>query len=299
MDLHPAGFTTSEAFGTSGNQQVGYAGIMESGLELRAMLWSGTAASAIDLHPAAGYQNSIAESVSANTQVGAGINSLGNLEWTSHALMWRSTAESIVSLHPSGFQTSYATAVEGEWQAGYGKKEGVERALLWQGTADSVVDLHPAGLRRSKVHGMSETSQVGAGTNLNPHALLWHGTADSVVDLHPAGYLSSQAFDASVDTQVGIAVTQNGRERAMAWNGTSESAIDLHEMLQGLGFNLRDSRAIGISENGDIVGWAYDGTRGYAIKWTLVPEPPSIAILLLAIPALISMSRAGRRGRRE
>ncbi len=81
----------------------------------------------------------------------------------------------------------------------------------------------------------------------------------------------------------------------MAWSGSSASAIDLHDTLQSLGHNFRSSWAIGISENGDIVGSAYDGFRTVAIKWTLVPEPASMGLLFLAIPAAIAARRLARR----
>src|SRR2546425_8460222 len=50
IDLHPDGFAYSEAVGTFGGQQVGY-GILNTGYA-HALLWSGSAASVVDLHPA-------------------------------------------------------------------------------------------------------------------------------------------------------------------------------------------------------------------------------------------------------
>src|SRR4051794_37298081 len=51
VNLHPDGFTWSQALGISGSGsvQVGYGGHIASG-QVRAILWNGTAASAIDLH---------------------------------------------------------------------------------------------------------------------------------------------------------------------------------------------------------------------------------------------------------
>lgn len=46
VDLHPAGYTRSAAVAVAGGKQVGYATSGSS----HAMLWCGTAASAIDRH---------------------------------------------------------------------------------------------------------------------------------------------------------------------------------------------------------------------------------------------------------
>ena len=64
VSLHPAGAIESKAYGVSGGQQVGYATI--SGYYEHASLWSGTAASWVDLEallPAGVYNRSEAFSV--------------------------------------------------------------------------------------------------------------------------------------------------------------------------------------------------------------------------------------------
>lgn len=88
MNLNPTGSSSSQAFGTNGTQQVGVATI--AGVE-RAALWSGTAASWVDLHALlpSNYNYSEARSVwsdGVNTYVaGIGVNtSTGNYE----ALLW-------------------------------------------------------------------------------------------------------------------------------------------------------------------------------------------------------------------
>src|SRR6476646_8920764 len=49
--LHPSGFYGSQAFGVSGNSQAGVS-TAATGSPSHATLWSGTAASYVDLHPA-------------------------------------------------------------------------------------------------------------------------------------------------------------------------------------------------------------------------------------------------------
>ena len=53
VDLNPTGLVvaTSVAYGTNGTQQVGYGNGTDTGGEDHAMVWSGTAASAVDLNP--------------------------------------------------------------------------------------------------------------------------------------------------------------------------------------------------------------------------------------------------------
>ena len=81
--LHPlTGFDSSEAWGVSGGQQVGHGGGDATGCSIHALLWSGTAASIIDLHSylPVGYTSSFAY----------GIDSAGNVVGIadSHAVMW-------------------------------------------------------------------------------------------------------------------------------------------------------------------------------------------------------------------
>ena len=82
---------------TNGTQQVGFGGFSNG--YRHALLWSGTAASAIDLTPI-GYDISDAMAISGNQQVGYGWGPAagpGNYE---HALLWSGTAASAVDLPP-------------------------------------------------------------------------------------------------------------------------------------------------------------------------------------------------------
>jgi hypothetical protein len=107
-----------------------------------ALLWHGSADSAIDLHPA-GFDSSQATGVWGETQVGSGVldtstNAVG------HALLWRGSAESVVDLHPPGYHSSGAAAVARNFQIGGGvlADGGVPVPLVWNGTAQSAVDLN-------------------------------------------------------------------------------------------------------------------------------------------------------------
>ena len=155
VDLHPASFAnaiSSQAIAINGGHEAGTALMqLTSGNATyqvyHAFVWSGTAASAIDLNPA-GYYQSEAAGVSITQQVGNGQATISD---PSHALLWFGTAASVVDLNPAGFNTTFAVATNGINQIGYGfgtATGGDSHALLWSGSAASVVDLQnflPAG----------------------------------------------------------------------------------------------------------------------------------------------------------
>ena len=88
-NLNPAGSLFSNAYAASGGQQAGYADV---GGVIRASLWSGTAASWVDLHAflPAGFSESRAQGISSdgvNTYIaGSGFNTLTS---RNEALLWR------------------------------------------------------------------------------------------------------------------------------------------------------------------------------------------------------------------
>src|SRR5262249_12513465 len=133
VDLHPTNLANSIASalqGTDGTHQVGYADFFfsfEQGTVEHAMLWSGTAASAVDLHPtnsSLDILNSQALRGAGQQQVGWGFY-VGGPNAGSHALLWTGTAASTVDLNPTalfgGNETfSFANATNGSQQVGYG-----------------------------------------------------------------------------------------------------------------------------------------------------------------------------------
>ena len=269
--LHPAGFDNSYAAGVSENTQAGVSvntqvggGYNSAGGSEHALLWSGTAASAIDLHPA-GFGSSYANGVYGNNQVGYGNTQVGRV---SHALLWSGTAASAIDLNPpAGFTNSSATGVYGNTQVGQGGVAGgLNHALLWSGTAASVVDLHPAGFDNSRATGVSGNNQVGSGRSTatgRSHALLWSGTAASAIDLHPAGFTDSNATGVSGNSQVGYGIYSAGQggNHALLWSGSAASAVDLHPA------GVTDSFALAVSGNTQ-VGYVLAGIIGqHAVLW--------------------------------
>lgn len=251
------------------------------------MLWSGTAASAVDLNPA-GFHDSTAVGVCGTQQVG-----FGNTPIAEQALLWNGTADSVVELTPAGSNPTEAIATDGHHQVGrvtisQGDGSYLVHAVMWSGTAASMVDLNPAGFSGSAGLGVGGDQQVGWIVDGNEnHAALWTGRANSVVNLYPGRGLS-------------YAVATNGRQQAgqvdnqaVVWNGTADSMVNLHSLLPA--GNWAASSASSIDAQGNVFGIAYgissnDGVPQaimHAIEWQNVPEPTSTALLLVAAPLLL------------
>jgi len=213
VDLNPDLWNTSVAMGVGGGLQVGTANRQQVCGEkkgacngtytvVQPFLWSGSAASAVNLTPFnLGYGGGQAYGTDGVQQVGVGMQQVGFGAYSQpFAVLWTGTADSAVSLNPSNSTESAAYAVAGGQQAGY--IYSFQHAALWTGTAASVVDLHPAGYTSSQAHATNGTQQAGFGWVASPaqvnrqHALVWSGSAASVVDLDqfmPLGFTQANA----------------------------------------------------------------------------------------------------------
>lgn len=224
--LTPAGSSASRAFACGGGQQAGHK-IDEIG-QLHAGLWTGTAASWVDLHPAA-RDYSEALGARGGQQVGYTFHlSLKRFEFS--ACLWNGSAESVVYLVPSGSYDSYAQATDGLQQVGMTRfAKGDAHAALWTGSAASFVDLNPSGFAGSWAFGVGDGQQVGNAYALGSYevAFLWSGSAASGLNLHPAGAFESAAYGVSRGRQVGFANIGTGQHAAL-WSGTAASFVDLN-----------------------------------------------------------------------
>lgn len=297
IELHPAGFYSSQATATAGAKQVGTGMSYSSGTH--ALLWSGSAASFVDLHPnGTNFTTSEAYGISSDgaQQVGDAYSVENNI--APHAALWGGTAASFVDLNPVGFATSVANGSSGTQQVGNGSltTNGSAHALLWAGTAASVIDLNPVGFSGSNAIGTNGTQQVGDGARAvqgsHNHALLWAGTAASYVDLNPSGMAESVATGILGAQEVGYgSPTANGLYHALVWSGTAASAVDLGAVLPSM---FTSSYASSIQGN-TVYGYAIDTNYQYhAIAWTVsAPEPAGLSLLLLG--GLTYLRRARRR----
>jgi List-Bact-rpt repeat protein len=174
--IHPATlpFNFSKALGIRNGQQVGYVsnasypyGETLSYHPLsHAVLWTGSAASAVDLNPA-GYTASEALATNGTQQGGWAYNSLP-LQ-SQHAALWSGTADSFIDMNPAGYSDSRITALTATQQVGdgwagpMGAMGSVRHALVWSGTPGSVVDLNqylPAGYIHAVATGIDANGNV-------------------------------------------------------------------------------------------------------------------------------------------
>lgn len=193
VDLTPfgLGYGAGQALATDGVQQVGY-GQQVIGANAfsgpSAVVWTGTADSAVDLNPSGSIQSQ-ANAISGGQQVGSGF-------YPSRALLWMGTAESFVDLHPAGYASSEANATNSVQQAGVGfvgdatTLVGHKHALVWTGTAASVVDLNqfmPPGFTDAAATGINAAGNIVGWASkgspdiaANVHAVMWVQGAPTV-----------------------------------------------------------------------------------------------------------------------
>lgn len=283
VDLHPEGLYSSEIMGVSGTQMVGWGNATTANYG-HAYLWDAATGSTVDLNPV-GFTNSVAHGTDGFQQVGQGIDS-------SVALLWTGTAASVVNLQPAGCIQSAANGVSGGQQVGVGVlPTGKIHAFLWSGTAESAVDLNPRGHARSWAGGICGGQQVG---KVDDHATLWTGTAASAIDLNPYGAQYSVAQATNGTQQVGIAnvyYNLSSANHAYVWDGTAAGGVDLHLLLPA-GFAYSEARSI--DAQGNIVGIAEDASgRTHAILWQAIPEPATLSLLALGVPAVWRKRRGG------
>jgi hypothetical protein len=213
---------TSQAASISNGQQAGWITV---GSFEQAGIWSGTAQSWVNLHPAsAGWSQ--AYGIGGGKQVGR-----ARVGGVVHASLWSGTAASWVDLHPAGAWRSDAYATTGTQHVGFVEVSlGTTNAALWGGSSSSWGNLNPAGATSSGAYGIGGGQQVGwAVVSGSPRASLWSGSAASWINLHPAppaGATDSFARATNGSQQAGWA-TINGLPHASLWSGTAASWVDL------------------------------------------------------------------------
>lgn len=269
--LKPAQYSDFTLLGTDNQHQVGNGVPVSSPNGMgHALLFSGTADSAVDLHPATFFRT-VAWAVSGSQQVGYGSLTDGGPD---HPLLWTGTAASVLDLLPAGAEKGHAFAVRNGVQAGSVAAPGAKsHAAIWHGASSSFQDVNPAGFQSSGIAAISDKDYVGSGLpvgalpvgSVSPsHALRWVGT--QVIDLHPAGMLASFASATDGKTQVG-AYTKDSNTlfRACLWRGSSSSFVDLHALLPPYYYQ---SQATGV-QGKTVYGWALKPDTWVAVTWKL------------------------------
>ena len=283
IDLNPSSWTQSVAAGVGGGRQVGSAtrsvvcttkkGQCPGGVrtEFHPFMWSGSAASAVDLTPLGlGFGAGRALATDGVQQVGTGYQVIGvNAFAGPFAVVWSGAADSAVNLNPPDSSTSQANGVSGGQQVGYGYVPS--RALLWNGSADTKVELHPAGYESSVANATNGVQQAGSGF-------------------------------------VGDASANATHRHALVWSGSAESAVDLNKFLPP---GYTDAAATGIDAAGNVVGWASKGSSDvpanvHAVMWKPVSSDAVFAQSLAlsrssitggeGVQATVTLSRPAPQG---
>ncbi|HEV7894095.1 MAG TPA: hypothetical protein VGP08_25995 [Pyrinomonadaceae bacterium] len=211
------GFGAGQAYGTDGVQQVGVGwkvvgfGAYSSP---SAMLWAGTADSAVSLNPADSNE-SVAYAVAGGQQVGYAYS-------FQHATLWTGSAASAVDLHPAGYTASQARATNGVQQAGFGWVNNAAQiphrhALVWSGSAASVVDLNqfmPLGFTDAAVTGIDAAGNVvgwavkgSANGTASTHAVMWV-PSDAAPNFSQGVVLSQSSVVAGDSVQATVTLSQ-------------------------------------------------------------------------------------------
>jgi len=211
----------SVAYANSGNQQVGYA--ETSSGSYYAYLWSGSAASGINLQPTGTYVSSTALGTNGSQQVGFATIYSGY----SHAMRWSGSAGSAIDLHPAAFMQSFAQGISaissGSVAVGFAEPSigfGESRAYAWSSTGAQ--SIHPAGFINSFAMGISGSTIVGFGTNATGQqvALLWQGISASPINLSaflPAGATNAEARAIDSAGNISGYASVNAQNHAFLW----------------------------------------------------------------------------------
>lgn len=146
-------------------QQVGQASGPATGNNTHAILWTGTAASAVDLNPS-GFTSSQANGATDGEQAGSARSANG----VSHAMLWRGTAASAVdprAFLPSGFTNAWRQAsARAATISGYAFSLATEQhALLRQPTSQPRMSFVASEMPASNNISSMPTSQGATSTS--------------------------------------------------------------------------------------------------------------------------------------
>lgn len=222
VDLHPPGAFKSDCYDVQDGQQFGTVAFVN---EAHAAMWSGTAASVVDLHPAGPTEVSRAFSGAGLQQVGR--SQMGNF---SEAFLWSGTAGSAVNLNPVGATYSEAVAIDGNQIGGNASIPGQSSgAGFWDLNTLIWTSLQPPGqFGGTTCFDVQGGHQVGAyNSNGILHAVLWSGSGASWVDLDPNTATNNAAYGVWGNQQVGYREF-SGKKHAALWTGSAASFVDLH-----------------------------------------------------------------------
>ncbi|HLP00111.1 MAG TPA: hypothetical protein VK171_16060, partial [Fimbriimonas sp.] len=266
VNLKPADAISGKVLATNSDVQVGHIYIASS-IHERGGLWTGSAASFVDLTP-----------VSPRFALGSNATCAANGRQGGYAIFshpltqliifpepgyWSGTASSWTNLLPSGFVLGAVFGISASNECGEVRDDSGngKKAALWSGTAASFKSLHPSSASESVAYGLNADYQVGSATfGSNPRAYAWRGTPGSAIDLHGSLGRSSEAR-VVVDQFAAGHVDSIGT----IWNIPSRRALKLDSVLPS-GFSQSEIYGGAKTSTGyDFVGYVSNPNSGVSL----------------------------------
>lgn len=257
--LEPAGASQSRATGAYNGVQ---SGNVTFGFQTDAMLWHGTAASAVNLGAGQGWFSSNATAISGDQVTISASNPMGR------AVLYSMSSGTYTDLTPPGYFSAATQGVYGgtNTQVGSGFGPSGSVMLMWNGTAGSFVNLTPAGWASAAAAGAAGNTQVGngvSGAGGFGRPFITYGTAASYVELTPAGATSAGVAGCDLTSQVGGVLWPSAAQgHAALWYGTADSVVDLHPAFAA---SSAAAAVWGMMQVGAYVPSA--GGLGQAVRW--------------------------------
>lgn len=288
------------SLGTAGfdNIQVGWG---QREVELRALMWSSTPDSAIDLTPT-GHEGSGANAAWGSTQGGWGRKEIvfpdGGWRIVNHALTWSGSPANATDLHPGQLGwwgwNSEVTDIWENIQVGWAEYYSEKHAVSWRGSAAGMADLHPTNFTESAAVAVHRNTQLGWGTAENGGrvALRWHGTRESAEVLPPLpGFQVYELGDIWEDNMVGTGIITGGRQRRALLVGESTTTVEFVDLHPERYFITSAQSIWGNTQVGWGIGPGSDlSTQQHALLW--YSSPVCVVDLHQFVPPEYSESEA-------
>lgn len=196
-----------------------------------------------------------------------------------HAGLWHGTPDSFIDFNPPGATSSLISAISADEQVGAAQFGGTWMVGLWRGTPDSWVPLASAGTCGN----CFAMTAVGNGTELGwigYYSYLWHGTAGSGVLLNPAGASDVKAYGGDGTHQVGMSEFDTAGGEWTYRAGVWTGTANSWTSLQAAAHPFEHAGATAISD-GQIVGFVT------SLFWTFNKSRPALWTDLTAAPTVL------------
>lgn len=283
------GLDTALAINTSG--QIAGSGTVSPPAIQDGVLWSSSGTATV--LQAGRYKTNSAVAINASGQsVGYSAG-----KFVSQALLWSSSGKKTVLQDAGGADRSKAVAINDSGESvglsytvarSEGDRKVEAEAVLWSTSGTATVLQDVGGAHFSEALAINDSGEsVGFS---GKKAVLW-STSGTATVLRSAGDAEAVAINAAGDS-VGFSDNASETEiHAMLWSPTG-AATNLGAVL---GSAWSDTQAVGINNNGDIIGYGeYDGGQyGFLLTPDSVASVPAAAVPELSTWAMLAVGFAG------